>query len=162
ADRLDYTKGIVSRLFAFHKFLHERPEWHKKVMLILLVAPSREGVSSYQNMKRQIDEYVGQINGKFGTMDWMPILYQYRTFTLDEFIQIYTLSDVALVTPLRDGMNLIAKEYVTARLSQGGVLILSETAGAAKELVDALIVNPYSIDDLEHAIHEALIMNSPE
>ncbi len=161
-DRLDYTKGIPNRLLSYEKFLIENPEWHRSVALVLLVAPSREGVNHYRTMKRQIDELVGRINGKFGDIKWMPIIYQYRTFTQEQLTELYTISDVALVTPLRDGMNLIAKEYISSKIDGNGVLILSEAAGAAKEMFDALIINPNCTEEISSAIKQALEMPASE
>lgn len=157
-DRLDYTKGIPNRLLSYEKFLKENSEWHKKVVMVLLVAPSREGVSHYRTMKRMIDELVGRVNGKFGDITWMPIIYQYRTFTLEQLTELYSVSNVALVTPLRDGMNLIAKEYISAKIDGQGALILSETAGAAKEMFDAIIINPNCVEEISSAIKQALEM----
>ena len=161
-DRLDYTKGIPNRLLSYEKFLKENPQWHRSVVLVLLVAPSREGVSHYRKMKKQIDELAGRINGKFGDIKWMPIIYQYRTFTQEQLTELYSISDVALVTPLRDGMNLIAKEYVSSRVDGKGVLILSEAAGAAKELLDAIIINPNCAEEIAAAIKQALEMPEEE
>ncbi|HVV69102.1 MAG TPA: bifunctional alpha,alpha-trehalose-phosphate synthase (UDP-forming)/trehalose-phosphatase [Gammaproteobacteria bacterium] len=161
-DRLDYTKGIPNRLLSYEKFLQENPKWHRKVVLVLLVAPSREGVSHYRKMKKYIDELAGCINGKFGDIKWMPIIYQYRSFTQEQLTELYAISDVALVTPLRDGMNLIAKEYVSSRIDGKGVLILSEAAGAAKELVDAIIINPNCTEEIAAAIKQALEMPEDE
>ncbi len=155
-DRLDYTKGISNRLRGFELFLKNNPVWHKRVVLLLVVVPSRVGVEHYQLMKRQIDELVGKINGRFGTIDWTPIVYQYRSFTFEPLVALYSISDVALVTPFRDGMNLIAKEYVASNSDKQGVLILSEMAGAAKELSEALLINPNNIEEIAAAIKEAL------
>ena len=129
-DRLDYTKGIKHRLEAFATFLNEYPEWQRKVVLLLSVVPSRLGSEHYQQMKEEIDKLVGSINGKFGAVDWTPIVYRYRFLPYNELLGLFSVSDVALVTPLRDGMNLIAKEYVASRADQLGTLILSEMAGA--------------------------------
>jgi trehalose 6-phosphate synthase/phosphatase len=161
-DRLDYTKGIPNRLISYGKFLKENPQWHKNVVLVLLVAPSREGVSHYRSMKRQIDELVGHINGKYGDIQWTPIIYQYRTFTLEQLTELYAISDVALVTPLRDGMNLIAKEYICSKVNNDGVLILSEAAGAAKEMHEAIIINPNCTEEISSAIKQALEMPKEE
>ena len=155
-DRLDYSKGIANRLKGYEKFLELYPQWHERVVLMLVVVPSRTGVGKYQEMKKQIDEYVGAINGRFGKLSWSPIIYQYTTYPLRELTMLYDISDVALVTPLRDGMNLIAKEYIAAKTDDLGVLVLSETAGAAIELGETLIVNPNSLTDLAEAIHKAL------
>jgi trehalose 6-phosphate synthase/phosphatase len=155
-DRLDYTKGIINRLRGFELFLENNPDWHGRVVLLAVVVPSRVGVEHYQLMKRQIDELVGKINGRFSRIDWTPIIYQYRSFTFEPLMALYSISDVALVTPLRDGMNLIAKEYVSAKSNKRGVLILSEMAGASKELGEALLINPNNIEEIATTIKEAL------
>lgn len=157
-DRLDYSKGILNRLQAYEIFLEKNPQWWKKVVLILIVVPSRVGVEHYQLMKRQIDELVGKINGRFGTLDWTPISYQYRFLSFHHLLAVYMVSHVALVTPLRDGMNLIAKEYIASSLDQTGVLILSEMAGAARELGEAVIINPNNAEEIVDALQEALEM----
>lgn len=161
-DRLDYTKGIANRLEAFALFLEQQPQWQEKVTLALIVVPSRVGVDQYQSMKRNIDETVGRINGRFGTLRWVPIVYQYRYLPLSPLVALYSASDVALITPLRDGMNLVAKEYVASKASQQGVLILSEMAGAAKELDQAIMINPNSIEEIADTIKEALEMPAEE
>jgi trehalose 6-phosphate synthase/phosphatase len=157
-SRLDYTKGIPESLEAIKEFFALHPEWHEKVVFILVVVPSRENVERYASLKREIDELVGRINSSFGTLEWQPIRYIYRSLTFGELVGLYTNADVALVTPLRDGMNLIAKEYLATRHEGNGVLVLSELAGAAKELLEAITVNPNSKEEIAHAIHKALIM----
>jgi trehalose 6-phosphate synthase/phosphatase len=161
-DRLDYTKGIINRLRGYQAFLERNPQWHKKAVLVLVVVPSRIGVEHYQRMKRQIDEMVGEINGGFGDINWTPILYQYRFIPFHPLVALYSVSDVALITPLRDGMNLIAKEYIAARKDKAGVLILSEMAGASKELGEAIIINPNNIEEIAFALLEALEMSGEE
>ncbi|MHB8546942.1 MAG: bifunctional alpha,alpha-trehalose-phosphate synthase (UDP-forming)/trehalose-phosphatase [Nitrosotalea sp.] len=161
-DRLDYVKGITNRLEAFEMFLEQNPQWHHKVILILVVAPSRTEVEQYQHMKREIDELVGRINGKFGNIEWYPISYQYKFMNFSSLAAMYKISDVALVTPFRDGMNLVAKEYVASKTNNDGVLILSEMAGASKELGEAIIVNPNSIAEISDAIKKALEMPPEE
>ncbi len=156
ADRLDYTKGILNRLQGFDLFLEQNPQWHRKIVLVLVVVPSRIGVEQYDLMKRQLEEHVGRINGKYGGIGWTPVVYQYRHVSFIPLVALYAISDVALVTPLRDGMNLIAKEYVAARTSDSGVLILSEMAGAAKELGEAVLVNPNHCGEIATAIETAL------
>jgi trehalose 6-phosphate synthase/phosphatase len=157
-DRLDYSKGILNRLEGFELFLENHPEFHAAVVLLLVVVPSRIGVYQYDLMKKQIEEFVGRINGKFGTVGWTPVIYQYRPLSLHPLVALYSLSDVALVTPLRDGMNLVAKEYVASRTDGTGVLILSEMAGAAKELGEAIIVNPNDRHEIAAALKESLEM----
>ncbi|MES1185222.1 MAG: bifunctional alpha,alpha-trehalose-phosphate synthase (UDP-forming)/trehalose-phosphatase [Myxococcales bacterium] len=157
-DRLDYSKGILHRLRGFEAFLSASPEYHGQVSFVLLVVPSREQVAQYQRMKQELDERVGQINGRFGTVDWVPIVYQYRSVPFTELVALYNLADVALITPLRDGMNLVAKEYVASKPDGDGVLILSDMAGAARELGEALQINPNHTREIADAIHEALTM----
>ncbi len=161
-DRLDYSKGIVNRLEGFELFLESYPEFRGRIVLIMVVVPSRIGVVHYETMKRQIEELVGKINGKFGTIGWTPIIYQYRHLSLYPLSALYSLSDIALVTPLRDGMNLIAKEYVASRADRTGVLILSEMAGAAKELGEAIVINPNDRKAIAEALREALEMPRDE
>ena len=160
-DRLDYTKGILNRLEGFELLLELHPEWREKVVLVMVVVPSRVVVDKYEEMKKQIEEYVGKINGKFGSLGWTPVIYQYRQLSFDPLVALYSLADVALVTPLRDGMNLVAKEYVATRGEGDGVLILSEMAGAAKELGEAIIINPNAKKEIAAALNEALEL-SPE
>ncbi len=155
-DRLDYSKGIINRLKGFELFLEKHPQWLGKVCLNMIVVPSRTGVGSYKKIKSRLDELVGQINGNFGNMDWTPVIYQYTSLPHKELIAQYRRSHVALLTPLRDGMNLVAKEYIAALRDQKGVLILSEFTGAAKELSESVIVNPNNIDEIAEAISEAL------
>jgi trehalose 6-phosphate synthase/phosphatase len=155
-DRLDYSKGILNRLHAYELFLERNPDYWGKVILIIIVVPSRIGVIDYQQMKRQIDENVGRINSSYGSINWTPIRYLYKYESLYPLVALYSLSDVALVTPLRDGMNLVAKEYIAARKDSTGVLVLSEMAGAAKELGEAIIINPNDIGVVANALREAL------
>ncbi|HSP87887.1 MAG TPA: bifunctional alpha,alpha-trehalose-phosphate synthase (UDP-forming)/trehalose-phosphatase [Ignavibacteriaceae bacterium] len=157
-DRLDYTKGIVKRLEGFENFLDKYPEWHSKLILILIVVPSRIGVDQYQLMKSQIDELVGKINGRFGSINWTPILYQYKFISFQPLVALYGVSDIALITPLRDGMNLIAKEYISSRKDKTGVLILSEMAGASRELKEAIIMNPNNAEEVAESIKLAADM----
>jgi trehalose 6-phosphate synthase/phosphatase len=159
-DRLDYTKGIPPRLEVFDLFLEKHPEYRGKVTLILVAVPSRTGVEHYRLLKRRVDELVGRINGKYGSIGWLPVWYLYRTVPFEKLMALYSLTEVALVTPLRDGMNLIAKEFVAGKPDGKGVLILSEMAGAAKELGEALIVNPNNKDEIVEAMVTAL--NMPE
>lgn len=160
-DRLDYTKGIPQKLSAFKKVLQEAPRLRGSVVLILIVAPSRTNVARYQALKQEIEELVSSINGEFGSLDWTPIRYFFQVFQQDHLVALYLASDVFLVTPLRDGMNLTAKEYLVCRGDRGGTLILSENAGAAFELVEADIVNPNDRDDIAQKLLEA-IENPPD
>ena len=155
-DRLDYTKGILNRLEGYELFLETNPAYHGKVALLMVVVPSRIGVVQYDLMKRQIEELVGKINGRFGKVGWTPVVYQYRHVPFTSLAALYAVSDVCLVTPLRDGMNLVAKEYLATRGDGTGVLILSEMAGAAKELAEAIIVNPNSRPEIAAALKESL------
>ncbi|MFH1562680.1 MAG: bifunctional alpha,alpha-trehalose-phosphate synthase (UDP-forming)/trehalose-phosphatase [Nitrospirota bacterium] len=161
-DRLDYTKGILNRLEGYELFLEKNLNWHKKVAMLLIVVPSRIGVESYAKTKNKIDEIVGKINGRFGSIDWTPIQYQYKNLPFEQLTALYGLSDIALITPLRDGMNLIAKEYVSTKRDKKGVLILSEMAGAAKELAEAIIINPNHKGEIARALEEAVEMSAQE
>ena len=157
-DRLDYTKGILQRLDAYELFLEKYPEYKERVILIFVIAPSRSKVEEYQILKSDIDELVGKINGRFGTIEWNPILYIHRPLPFERLVALYRISDVALITPIRDGMNLIAKEYIASKIDGDGVLILSETAGAAKVLYEAIIINTNNREQIVNAIKEALEM----
>jgi trehalose 6-phosphate synthase/phosphatase len=161
-DRLDYSKGIANRLLAYRAFLEASPEWRGRVVLLMVVVPSRTGVEDYQRMKSRVDELVGEVNGSFGSLSWTPVLYQYKSFPQEELVPMYGASDVMLVTPLRDGMNLVAKEYVAARADGRGVLILSEMTGAASELGEAMIVNPNDIPEMARALATALEMSEED
>lgn len=157
-DRLDYTKGIYNRLLAFEKFLENNPKQKEKVSMFMLAVPSRTSVDHYQMLKSEIDETVGRINSRFGTVGWMPIWYLFRAMPFEQLIELYYYSDIALITPVRDGMNLIAKEYMACRVNGDGVLILSELAGAAKEMGEVSIVNPNDLDQMAQAIQQAINM----
>lgn len=157
-DRLDYSKGIFNKLQCFERFLEIHPDWHGKVSLILIVAPSQVRNNQYPAMKKRIDEAVGHINGKFGQFNWNPVIYQYQFLSFENLSALYCNSDVFLVTPFREGMNLTAKEYIASKRDKTGVLILSEMAGAAKELTDAIIVNPNDLNAMVNALHQALLM----
>ena len=157
-DRMDYTKGIPNRIKAFEYFLDSFPDYKGKVRLIMLVVPSRSNVSQYKKLKRRTDELVGRINSKFASLSWTPISYLYRSVPFDDLIRLYTSSDVALITPLRDGMNLVAKEFVATRTNLDGVLMLSEMAGAAQEMNEALLINPLNFEDFANNLNRALTM----
>jgi trehalose 6-phosphate synthase/phosphatase len=161
-DRLDYTKGIAKRLQGYEEFLNRYPSWRGRVILILIVVPSRIKIEHYQGMKRQIDETVGAINGKFGGPSWTPVVYSYRYIPEAQLMALYNICDVALITPLRDGMNLVAKEFVSSKSDPKGVLILSEMAGASKEAGEAVIINPNNINEIANALKEALEMPEEE
>ncbi|UBM58373.1 bifunctional alpha,alpha-trehalose-phosphate synthase (UDP-forming)/trehalose-phosphatase [Marinilongibacter aquaticus] len=157
-DRLDYTKGIPNRLIGFERFLEQNPEWHEKVTFNLVVVPSRDVIKRYSENKRRLDELVGKINGRFGKMGWQPVVYQYRSLDFDELCASYTGCDVALITPVRDGMNLVSKEFLASRKDQKGVLILSEMAGSAAELGEAILINPTDLDEIATGIKRALTL----
>ena len=161
-DRLDYSKGIPARLEIFDLFFQKYPEYLGKVSLMMIVVPSRDNVEQYRDLKEEIDLLVGRINGKYGAVNWTPIHYFYRSFPLSDLSAYYRMADVALVTPMRDGMNLVCKEYVASRLDKQGVLILSEMAGASKELSEAIIVNPNDKHQVRKAIKRALEMTEEE
>jgi trehalose 6-phosphate synthase/phosphatase len=157
-DRMDYTKGIPQRIRAYGRFLEKYPQYHEKVTLINVASPSRIEVDTYQDLKLEVEQLVGEVNGKYTKLGWVPIWYIFQNIPQDQLLALYCASDVALITPLRDGMNLIAKEYISSKADHTGVLILSELAGAAKELGEALHVNPNNIEDMADAIFEALEM----
>ena len=157
-DRLDYTKGILQRLEAFDLFLTQNHEYKEKVTLILVAVPSRTGVEDYDELRRQLEGLVGRINGEHGTLGWVPVWYLYRFLPFERIAALYNAADVALVTPLRDGMNLIAKEFVATKKDGRGVLILSEMAGAASELGEAIAVNANNKQEIINAIKDALEM----
>ncbi len=162
-DRLDYSKGIPQRVRAFRRFLNLAPEYHGKVTLLMIVVPSRGNVTQYKELKEEIDTLVGKINAEYGAFDWIPIRYFYRSLNFNELSALYRVSEVALITPLRDGMNLVAKEFVASKDSdKKGVLILSEMAGASNELSDALLVNPQDQYDIVRALKAALEMDEKE
>jgi trehalose 6-phosphate synthase/phosphatase len=162
-DRLDYTKGILERIKAFSTFLRKYPEFRRRTTLIQVAIPSRESIPGYQELKEDIERIITQVNGKFGEPSWVPINYMYRAICKTELLALYQVADVALVTPLKDGMNLVAKEYCAARTDKQGVLVLSEFAGAAAELRHgAILVNPYDELGLAEAMKVALTMSKFE
>ncbi len=162
-DRLDYTKGIPHRIEAFERALKRYPEMRGQITLVQLVVPSRTEVPEYQALKKQIDEMVGRINGEFTFQGWAPIHYIFGTLSKEELFGVYRASEIALITPHKDGMNLVAKEYCTSCIEDKGVLILSEFAGAASELESgAILVNPYDVDEVAEAIFRAHYMEADE
>jgi trehalose 6-phosphate synthase/phosphatase len=161
-DRLDYTKGIRRRLLSYERLLATHPELHGRIRLIQVAVPSRESVDAYQEFRHEVDALIGRINGAFGTPDWVPIHYLYRSLSEVELVALYRMADVLLVTPVRDGMNLVAKEFVAARTDDDGVLVLSEFAGAASELAEALMVNPFDIERTAEVFHRALSLPPDE
>jgi trehalose 6-phosphate synthase/phosphatase len=161
-DRMDYTKGLPLRLEAFRRLLELHPEWRERAMLMQLVVPSRGTIQSYRDLKGQVERMVGEINGQFSVGGLAPIHYMYRAVSNEELMAMYRLADVGLVTPVRDGMNLVAKEYVAARPDNGGVLVLSEFAGAASEMGEALLHNPWDSEGTAEILHRALTMERDE
>ena len=161
-DRLDYSKGVPRRLLALERLLELHPEWRGHVRLVQVSVPSRDEVGAYRRFKREVDALVGRINGAHSTPSWTPVSYIYRSIPDTTLLALYGAADVMLVTPVRDGMNLVAKEFVACRSDEDGVLVLSEFAGAADELTDAVLVNPYDVDALAESLHQALLMPGPE
>lgn len=158
-DRLDYTKGIPQRLAAIRTFLTRYPEFHKKVSFIQIIVPSRTDVPFYQELKKEIDRLVGEINSLFTKDNWVPINYMFRSLDRVELLAYYRTAEIALVTPIKDGMNLVAKEYLACDIEQRGALILSEFAGAASQLYSgAILVNPFDIIGIAEALHQAITM----
>ncbi|MCK9160781.1 MAG: bifunctional alpha,alpha-trehalose-phosphate synthase (UDP-forming)/trehalose-phosphatase [Bacteroidaceae bacterium] len=161
-DRLDYSKGIIHRIKGFAQFLKHHPEYHDKVSMIMVTVPSRDKVIRYAQLKKQIDESISSINGVYSTINWTPIHYFYHSLPFEELTALYHRADIGLITPLRDGMNLVSKEYLAAKRDNPGVLILSEMAGAAIELSEAIIINPNDINQIEESIVQALQMPEEE
>ena len=162
-DRLDYTKGIPQRLEAFRNALERHPELHRKITFIQVVVPSREEIPMYHALKTEIEQLVGQINGQFTQGGWVPIHYIFRGLDQNELLAYYRTSELAIITPLKDGMNLVSKEFCACSLEENGVLIMSEFAGSAGQLKGgALLVNPYDIREVADAIHRAFTMPQDE
>ncbi len=161
-DRLDYIKGIPERLLAFKRLLEQYPQHIGKITLIQICVPTRTNITRYSELRSLVEQLVGQINGEFGSPGYTPVQYLYRNFSQEELVAFYKLARVAVITPLRDGLNLVCKEYIAARNDDDGVVIISETAGAAAEMAEALIINPYDIDQFSQALHTALTMNAAE
>lgn len=155
-DRLDYIKGVPQKLHAFEIFLDEHPEWIGKVVLVQVAVPSRGDVEEYQSLRATVNELVGRINGKFGTVEFVPIHFMHKSIPFDELISLYKVSDACLVSSTRDGMNLVSYEYIACQKENNGVLILSEFAGAAQSLNGAIIINPWNTEDLSRALYESL------
>ncbi|TIB35094.1 hypothetical protein E3P86_02721 [Wallemia ichthyophaga] len=161
-DRLDYIKGVPQKLHALEVFLQQHPEWIGKVVLVQLAIPSRGGVEEYQTLRARVNELVGRINGRFGTVEFMPIHFMHKSLTFDELCALYAISDACLVSSTRDGMNLVSYEYISTQCANHGVMILSEFAGAAQSFHGARIVNPWNIAEMATAIHEAVTMSAEE
>ncbi|PRT54760.1 Alpha,alpha-trehalose-phosphate synthase [UDP-forming] [Wickerhamiella sorbophila] len=158
-DRLDYIKGLPHKFHAFDIFLSEHPEWEEKVVLVQVAVPSRQDVEEYQNLRGVVNELVGRINGKYGSIEFTPIHFLHRSLDFKELIALYAMSDVCIVSSTRDGMNLVAYEYIACQEERNGQLILSEFAGAAQSLNGAIIVNPWNMEEMAEAIHTALTMS---
>ncbi|KAL4062134.1 alpha,alpha-trehalose-phosphate synthase t [Scleroderma citrinum] len=159
-DRLDYIKGVPQKLHALELFLTQHPEWIGKVVLVQLAVPSRQDVEEYQNLRATVNELVGRINGRFGTVEFMPIHFMHKSLPFDELCALYAISDVCLVSSTRDGMNLVSYEYIACQQARQGVLILSEFAGAAQSLNGSIVVNPWDSQQVADAIHEAVTMDA--
>lgn len=161
-DRLDYSKGILQRLDAFEQLLIQHAEWKEKVVMYMLVVPSRDNVPQYKHLHDEINRRVGHINAIYGANGWVPIVYFYQSLPIEDLVALYLAADCCLITSLRDGMNLVSKEYVACKTEQNGVLILSEMAGASKELIGSITVNPFAIHQVAEAIHWGLKMPQEE
>ncbi|KAF7520531.1 hypothetical protein G7054_g12736 [Neopestalotiopsis clavispora] len=158
-DRLDYIKGVPQKLHALEVFLTKHPEWIGKIVLVQVAVPSRQDVEEYQNLRAVVNELVGRINGRFGTIEFMPIHFLHQSVKFDELCALYAVSDVCLVSSTRDGMNLVSYEYIATQHDRHGVMILSEFTGAAQSLNGSLIINPWNTEELANAIHDAVIMS---
>ncbi len=161
-DRMDLTKGFIERLTAYQEFLQINTNQHGKVMMLMLAIPSRTDIDAYQKLKEKVEELVEDINNTYGNSQWKPIIYMFKSVPFEELSAMYQIADIAFVTPLQDGMNLVAKEYVASKHNKNGVLILSQTAGAAEELTNALLVNPAKPKSLVVALSKALSMKPKE
>lgn len=154
AERLDYVKGPLERLRALNLFFERHPEWRGRLTLVQVAVPTREGVEAFEHLRREVNAAVGEINGRWGNATWQPVLSLHRSLPPEELVAHYLASDLCLVTPLRDGMNLVAKEYLLCR--EDGLVLLSEFAGAAVDLPETLRVNPFDAEGVAEAMHRAL------
>lgn len=161
-DRLDYSKGIINRLRAFEQFLRDNPQHRQKVTLMVVAVPSRTEIDAYKDLRVELETAIAHVNGEYGTVDWVPVTYQFKNLPFSQIVALYACSDIALVTPIRDGMNLVAKEYVACRRDKNGVLILSEMTGAVDELPEALSINPNDKNSIASALNRALDMKQSE
>jgi trehalose 6-phosphate synthase/phosphatase len=161
-DRLDPTKGLVERITAYQQLLRDNPELHRKVVMVMLAVPSRTEIEEYKSLKDKLESLVSEVNQEFGTARWQPVDYMYMSVPFERLSALYQVADVAFIAPIKDGMNLVAKEYIASRSGQSGVLILSETAGAAEELQDAIMVNPLKNSSLVGGLAEALNLPQKE
>jgi trehalose 6-phosphate synthase len=157
-DRLDYTKGIDLRLEAFQTLLRDGELDPRRCVMVQVAVPTREGIEHYRDERRRVEELVSEINGEFGAIGYPAVHYLHQSLPLDELVALYQAADVMMVTPLRDGMNLVAKEFAASRVDEQGVLVLSEFAGAADELIEAVLVNPHDHEAVQHAILDAVDM----
>jgi trehalose 6-phosphate synthase len=160
-DRIDYTKGLIERMLAVDRFIEKNPQYKNKFVFIQLAAPSRTHIKRYHDLMNEIDELVEKKNWKYSESDWRPIIYLKKHFSPEEIKPFYALADICIVSSLHDGMNLVAKEYVASKSDLSGTLILSRFTGAAKELTDSILINPYSIEEFSDAIKSAIEM-APE
>ena len=161
-DRLDYIKGVPQKLHALEVFLTEHPEWVGKVVLVQIAVPSRQDVEEYQNLRAVVNELVGRINGRFGTIEFMPIHFMHQSVPFDELIALYAVSDACLVTSTRDGMNLVSYEYIASQKERHGVMMLSEFTGASQSLNGSIIFNPWNTEELASALHDAVTMSQEQ
>ncbi|TPX40390.1 alpha,alpha-trehalose-phosphate synthase (UDP-forming) [Synchytrium endobioticum] len=157
-DRLDYIKGVPQKLHALELFFEKHPEWQEKVVLCQVAVPSRQDVEEYQHLRNVVNELVGQINGRFGTIEFTPIHYMHKSVTFNELVALYAIADACIISSTRDGMNLVSYEYICCQEQKNGVLILSEFAGAAQSLNGSIIVNPWNTEEMAQAIHDAVTM----
>jgi trehalose 6-phosphate synthase len=157
-DRLDYTKGIPDRLRAFERMLTRHPEWRERVVFVQVGAPSRDQLAQYKALGREVSETVASVNARYGTDGWRPVIYVREHRGPADVAAFYRTADVCVVSSLHDGMNLVAKEFIAARTDNRGVLVLSRFTGAARELQEAVFVNPFSVDEFADALHASLTM----
>ncbi|MFC1476111.1 glucosylglycerol-phosphate synthase [Candidatus Zixiibacteriota bacterium] len=163
-ERLDYVKGPIEKLLAFERLLETHPETQGRVTLLNIITPAAKDMTVYDEIRKDVDRMVGRINGRFSKFNWTPVRYFFRAFPFEEILALYAAADIAWITPLRDGLNLVAKEYVAAKAvtDTPGILVLSEFAGAAVELHGALLTNPYDINDMTDTLHQAIIIDANE
>ncbi len=163
-ERLDYVKGPIEKMLAYERFLERHPQWHEKVIMLNIVTPAAPGMEIYEQTREKLDQVVGRINGRFARLDWTPVRYFYRSLPFDELVSFYVAADIAWITPLRDGLNLVCKEYISAKAASetSGVLVLSEFAGAAVELKGAILTNPYDENSMIQSLLTALQLDAHE
>lgn len=161
-DRLDYTKGIPDRLKAFGRLLERHPEWRRRVTMVQVGAPSRENIVRYQALMNEVEGEVKKINDKYGGDGWLPVIYRPQHHQPEDVAHMYRAANVCVVSSLHDGMNLVAKEFIASRTDEHGVLVLSEFTGAARELEQAVHVNPFAVDSFADALHSSLLMSSED